>query len=234
MNRGLYSAVSAMQGSERSIQFSANNLANLSTPGFKRTRTMTEQFLTLTDHGVDRTRGTVGSIDFSQGPIDQTGDPYQLALHGEGFFAFESPVGEVLSRHGQLVMAEDGELVSSDGLPVAWERRNGPLDPAGEQLLVREDGVVMQGANQVGTLRLVDYEDRSRLEALTGGYYRAPGNAVEINALGVVHQGAIEQPNLSGIDELVEMVAQQRGYDIASRSVSLISSSYERLNQPSR
>ncbi|QDU86556.1 Flagellar basal-body rod protein FlgG [Planctomycetes bacterium Pla163] len=232
MNRGLYSAISAMRGSERAIQFSANNLANLSTPGFKQTRTVSEQFLALTDHGVDIARGTVGSIDFSQGPIDETGNPFELALEGDGFFAFESPSGEVLSRQGRLVVAEDGELVSPDGLPIAWEERRGPLDPFSTDFSVREDGVVSQDGRELGKLRLVDLQDRSTLVALSNGYYRAPLDAVEINATAVIHQGAVEKPNVSGIEQLVEMVAQQRSYDVASRSVSLISSSYERLNRP--
>lgn len=232
MNRGLYSAISAMRGSERAIQFTANNLANLSTPGFKQTRSVSEQFLALTDHGVDIARGTVGSIDFSPGPIDETGNPFELALEGNGFFAFESPSGEVLSREGRLVVAEDGELVSPDGLPIAWEERNGPLNPLGGEFSVRKDGVVHQGERELGKLRLVDLQNRDSLVALSNGYYRAPPNAVEINATAAVHQGAVERSNVSSIEQLVEMVTQQRSYEVASRSVSLISSSYERLNRP--
>lgn len=234
MNRGLYSAISAMRGSERSIQFAAHNLANLSTPAYKRTRAVAEEFMAMTDHGLDRARGTVGTVDFAQGPIDETGDPFQIALEGEGFLAFESPTGEVLTRYGQLGLTEEGELVSSDGLPVAWERRGGRIDPLGGELTVREDAVVFQGDDEIGTLRLVDLEDRSKLEPLSGGYFRAPASAVEINATAKVHQGALERANLSGIEQLVEMVAQQRAYDVASRSVSLITSSYERLLQIQR
>jgi len=234
MNRGLYSAISAMRGSERSIQFAAHNLANLSTPAYKRTRNVSEEFIALTDHGTARTRGTVGSVDFSQGPIDETGDPFQLALEGDGFFAFESPTGEVLSRYGQMSLTEDGEFTSSEGLPVAWERRGGRIDPFGGELTVREDGVVFQAGDEIGTLRLVDYPDRSVLEPLSAGYFRAPAGAEEINATAKVHQGALERANLSGIEQLVEMVAQQRAYDVASRSVSLITSSYERLLQAQR
>lgn len=234
MNRGLYSAISAMQGSERSIQFAAHNLSNLSTPAYKRTRNVTEEFIALTDHGTDRARGTTGTVDFTQGPIDETGDPFQLALEGDGFFAFEGPTGEVLTRYGQLGLTEDGELVSTEGLPVAWDKRGRQLDPFGGELNVREDGVVFQGDEEIGTLRLVDLADRTLLEPLSGGYYRAPAGAEEINATAKVHQGALERANLSGIEQLVEMVAQQRAYDVASRSVSLITSSYERLFQIQR
>lgn len=232
MNRGLYSAVTAMSAAEQAIQYSAHNLANLSTPAFKRTVTRTQEFTLVTDHGVDRGQKTVGTVAFEQGPIDANGDTHQLALDGPGFFVFEGPTGEVLSRYGGLLVSEEGELTSEDGLPIAWERRGGRLDPFGGEFTVRDDGLVMQGDEEVGNLRVVDFSDYTKLEELSQGYFRAGPEAVEIESTAKVLQGATEGANLSGIQELVEMVAHQRAYDVASRSVSLISDSYQRLNRP--
>ncbi|MEZ5977541.1 MAG: flagellar hook basal-body protein [Planctomycetota bacterium] len=233
MNNGLYSALSAMRASENAIEIVSHNLANLTTPGFKRSNPTMEEFAVVLDGAVQQKTGVRQEVDYSQGPLDIVDDHMKLAMDGPGFFVFDGPTGEVLSRYGGLLVSQDGELTSEEGLPVAWESRSKPIDPYGPTFEVRDDGVVMQDGDELGRLRLVDYADYKSLEQLSEGYFRAPLDLEEIPAAGMVVQGAIERPNVTGISELVEMVGYQRAYDIASRSVAMISESYQRLNRPS-
>ena len=233
MNQGLYTAVGAMRSAEQRIEFTSHNLANLGTPGFKRRAHASSQFRILTDTGEKRAVGTSARQDFQQGPFQRTGSALHVALEGPGFLSVESPDGEIYTRRGELVIDGDGELKAEGGNPVAWERRLGTFDALGDELTIEPDGTVHQGVTQLGRLKLTDFEDYSQLTELTDGYWAAGENARTTNAAATLRQGELEGSNATGIDEMVELIANQRFYDLASRAVRSIDQSYQRLNRPS-
>ncbi len=229
VNRGLYSGVEAMSASERRLDAIALNLANLSVAGYKRRGTATEGFDTALRDKLERHVRTRYAVDFSQGTLSSTGEPYDLALAGPGFFAVETARGEGYSRNGRFHVDENGVLQTSEGFPVAWEGARGTIDPQGPELLVDPDGQVWQDGSQLGRLRLVDFASRAELVPDANGYLHAPARLAEVPHQAEVRQKSLEQANVSAVDEMIALISAQRSFESATRLMSMIERGYQRL-----
>ena len=231
VNVGLYSGISAVRASERRLEAIASNLANVDTPGYKRRATRNFS-IELGD--ARRSRKQVVSaqrIDFSQGNLERTGNPLDLALMGPGFFAVEGKSGEIYTRRGELLSDANGTLTTQEGYPVAWTRGPGRIDPVGLPLTVDEAGVMRQGAVDVGQLKLVDFPALDQLRLDSEGYFRAPVSLDRTEATAEVHQFARERSNVSSVDELVALISTQRSFESATRLMQMLDDSYKRLNR---
>lgn len=235
MTTGLHKAAIAMTGLERRLTTISENLANVSSPGFKRGLQVGESFGTQLNKqaggkAIEPKAG--GHTDFTQGELVRTGELNDLALFGEGFFVIEGPEGELLTRNGSFSVNEQGVLVNNEGFQVAWEERPTNITPVGEApLKVNAQGEVFQGADKLGKLRIVDFEDKQMLEPSAEGYFEAPRRAKEIPSTAVVHQGTLEASNAIGIKEMVGMIEVQRSFEQMARLVSTINESYSRLTR---
>jgi flagellar basal-body rod protein FlgF len=210
----------------------AANLANVSTPAFKRLTTATRSFMLTTDQAKVPTIALEQQIDFSQGELERTGNPTDLALMGNGFFAVDAPSGEIYTRNGSFRLNEEGVLLTSDGYPVVWEGSRGQLDPVGAQIMIDSSGTITQGEKKAGQIKIVDFEDPARLTVGRRSYYIAPPRLARTEASAQVHQGAIERSNVSAVDELVSMIQTQRSFEVASNLMRSIDQTYRRLVQP--
>lgn len=228
MNAGIYSAVSGSVSALIRLDAITNNLANSSTPGFKAERLVQRaaQVGTAPSATAVPTPITRASLetDFSQGPIEPTGNPLDIALSGSGFFVVDGPHGERLTRRGNLSIDAEGFLATSDGARVQGE--NGDLHISDGKLAISPDGSVRAGDLTVGKLRLVTVADPGRLVREGGTSFvagtqnpldAAPG-AVE------VQQGALEGANVSSVANLVALVDTMRGFEAYMRAA-------ERLDQ---
>jgi flagellar basal-body rod protein FlgF len=230
MDNGLYSAAGAMRSGEKRLETIAHNLANVSTRGFKRETTF--------EQAVKSARGgdlqVVASLapDASQGPLEATGNPFDLALDGRGWFAIEEANGRSYTRDGSFKVDDRGTLVTQDGRSVAWKGARGVLRPAGKPVTVDSRGTVRQGDAVVGELDVVDFTDASRLTPNGNGRFTAPDGAQSTTSSARVRQGTIERSNVESMDELVALVAVQRGFESAATAMRTIEQSYSRLNQP--
>lgn len=230
MDNGLYSGVASMRANEKHLEAIAANLANLNTPAYKRLGSVTQAFDVGSGDRKHQEVATRHSIDFTQGVLERNDNPWSLALEGDGFFAVETPGGEAFTRNGSFHVDDKGELLTNEGFPVAWEGARGRLAPVDLPITVDGSGVVKQGANQVGRLKLADFADKQRLELDSEGYYHAPQAAASATPNAVVHQGAVERSNASSVDELVSMIKAQRGFESAASLMRSIDQSYRRLN----
>jgi flagellar basal body rod protein FlgG len=231
MDRGLYMGVAAMRAAEKRMESLAFNLANVSSPAYKRQTTVTRAFEVGTGAQKHTELRAVAQVDFSQGLIERKGDPWSLALEGGGFFAVETPSGEVYTRNGSFHLDAQRELFTAEGHPVAWTTARGRVQPTGEPVSIDGTGRVRQGSVDVGQLKLVDFADASRLRADGQGYWHAPVGLEAREASAVVHQGAVERSNAESIDELVALIKVQRGFESAASVMRSIDQSYRRLNQ---
>ncbi|MCE9593694.1 MAG: flagellar hook basal-body protein [Planctomycetes bacterium] len=229
MDRGLYWGINSMNSAERGLDSIASNLANLSVTGYKRQGTATQSFDVVMRNSVERQIGAHSTVDFSQGALVPTGNSYDLALNGPGFFAIETEGGERFTRNGRFRIDEAGTLLTLDGQPVAWDGGRGTIDVTIDEPQIDGEGVVWQGANRVGQLKLVDFADSSRLVADGASTYRTVGNAKPIARRGEVMQKTLESSNVSAIDEMVAMVAMQRNYESSTRVMTAIDGTYRRL-----
>lgn len=220
-----------MRATERRLETVTANMANLQTPAFKRQSTATHAM--LFGEGVNAASGTktVGYTDFSQGSLERTSNPYDLALLGEGYFAVEGEQGEIYTRNGSFRLNDQGVLLTQEGHQVAWDGARGRIDPAGVSVAIDDAGKVTQGAQLIGRLRVVSFVDQNRLQQLSHGYYEAPADMQADPSEAQVHQGALERSNVNGIDELVAMIALQREHESASRLVESLNASYKRLTR---
>lgn len=225
-----------MSVAEDRIAAITSNLAGAQTPGFKRRATAVhgQQFGAVLGH----TGAVARQVnDYGQGSLETTQQPLDLALMGPGFFEVESPEGPRFTRDGEFRLSLDGNLLSVEGYPVAWQGAAGQLDPAGDAILVDGEGRVLQDGREVGQLRIVQFDELEELRHTRDGYFVAPDGLNRIQAApggdgGVrVIQGALETSNVSPVEELVALITVQRSFEHAAELLRQIDQSYERLIQ---
>jgi flagellar basal body rod protein FlgG len=206
----------------------ANNLANVSTAGFKRRCTNFSSVLDLANQQQAETEQAgelVTSLDFGQGNLNQTGRSLDLAINGKGFFAIETPEGPLYTRNGIFRIGPNGQLVDSQGRTAGGESGaiNVPNNISESQILVLADGTVKAGQNTIGKLRVVDFGDTENKLVPAGlNCYSMPDKEITSAAAKnfVVKQGYLESSNVQIIDELVNMMMVNRLYEANMKLVS--------------
>lgn len=228
MDSGLNTSVGGLTTSERRIEAITQNLANLATTGFKRYMPVTSS----SGSGADAAAETTLVTDWSQGELRRTGNQLDLALDGQGFFEISTPKGPAYTRAGSFRLDEQGVLQNEDGFAVAWDGGSGALEAVGKPIVVDPRGVVMQGGNEIGRLKLVDFDRKDRLQRIGSAAWSAPAGVEPKPAEPSVHQGALEQANANSMDELVSMIVAQRHFENGSTVMRTLDQTYKRLNQP--
>lgn len=230
MDAGLFHASAAMRAGEKRLESIAHNIANVATRGYKRETTFTHA---LSTHRASGTQiSTSSTPDLSQGQLETTGNPLDLALDGRGWFVVENDRGRSYVRDGSFRIDERGSLVTREGLPVAWKGSRATLRAVGEAVVIDVDGKVRQGESTIGQLDVVDVEDPSVLVPVGEGRWIAPPNTRELPSKALVRQGNVESSNVEAMDELVALITIQRSFESAATAVRTIEQSYRRLNQP--
>lgn len=232
MNEGLIQGVTTMRAAEKRLETIAANLANVDSNGFKRTTATIREFERVLRGRTEREISTKLQHNFSQGALRSTGQPYDLALAGEGFFTIEGANGEMYTRDGRFFVDDKGVLQTFEGLPVVWDGARGAIDPAGNTVTVDAEGTVRQGQTQVGKLRLADFEDKTALTVDSRGFFIAQPSAVPKAFVGQVRQGNLELSNVSSVEEMVALIAVQRQFEAGARVMSSIDQTYRRLTSP--
>jgi flagellar basal-body rod protein FlgF len=210
----------------------ANNLANVDTPGFKRDIALHRAFADeLAMLGLPCAGSPMGSrlarsvVDATQGDIVQTEAPLDLALDGEGFFLTEGPRGQFLTRNGRFTRSRDGELVTHAGLRVLGEK--GPLKLPAGPVQVAESGNVYVGAQLVDRLRIVLPSGTSEM-AKVGDSLMAAGTAPAGGKVRV-RQGCYERSNVTAIAELSSMMLGLRRFEASQKALTAQDASLEQL-----
>lgn len=221
-----------MAAQQQRLDSISANLANVGTVGYKRGVTAAHEIELDRPHGKVRAITTLAQVDFTQGNLQRTGRDLDLALFGDGFFAIDGPDGEAYTRDGSLHMTEGGVLVSEQGFPVAWEQLSGAIDPVGMPVTIDEGGNVRQGAQNIGQLRVVDFPDKSQFRRDRLGFWQAPQGVQPQVSDAKVHQGALEESNANGVEEMVDMISVQRSFEVVAKIFQAIDQTYERLTRP--
>ncbi|MCI5064370.1 flagellar hook-basal body protein [bacterium] len=245
MDRGTYSAASAGMLQLRKLELVNNNLANLSTPGFKGQYLISRQaeFEDSLASAIDstapfaradqeRTPGvkTVASAtDFSIGPIERTGNPLHAALRNPNeFFVINSPEGPVYTRAGNFTLDAEGRFITQDGFPVQGD--GGELIVGQGIPEISSGGIITVsglpgGINQsAGRLRVVQFDDPSGLERIGSNRFRLPGGGDAPNPVPIptVVPGSLEQANVSAVQAIVELISASRGFELYTKSAQSI------------
>ena len=215
-------ALSFQTGLRRKIDILANNVANLSTTGFKAERVMFVEHLT-------RSRGVEGQIiprlhyvrdiatriDPREGPIAKTGNPLDMAIQSGGYFVIESPEGELYTRNGHFNVDNTGQLVNQAGNPVLTDA-DAPIvfAPEDTQIMVSRDGTVSTNNGELGKLKIVQFGNEQKLNRVQGAQFSSNENDPPVPVeQPIIIQGALEGSNVESLIEMTELINLHRTYD---------------------
>ena len=222
MENALLIGLSRQVALQRELDVVANNIANLNTTGFKADGSIFEEFLmpVARESGFAGKDGRLSFVqdratwqDFSQGPVQQTGNPLDVAIDGEGFLAVQTPRGERYTRNGALQINAAGELVTSEGYKVLGDGGPIVLQPQDRDVSIGRDGSISVAAGSRGRLRLVNFAQPQQLKKDGTSTFVAPtGVRPEASTTTHVIQGAIEKSNVRGVLEMTRMIDVTRTY----------------------
>ncbi len=225
MLRGIERLANDMKARILGQELIANNLANVNTAGFKSQRA----FKAILNESVSASNTTLRLYtSFEQGPIEQTDRPLDVAINGEGFFVIQTPYGERYTRCGAFTLSQSGILTTLSGEPVLGN--GGPIPIDGQQVTIGKDGTIYVDGDEVGTLRIVRFEDPQGLLREGNRFAAGKQPPIPINPEETeIIQGALERSNVNPIDEMVEMINLHRNFETAQRSIKLQDQSARQL-----
>ena len=247
MDPALRAAASGMMAQQRRTEIIANNLANVNTPGFKRSRAHFEDLLYQTVQGqqvqgdpdmqtapaIQVGRGTrLAGVQrlHQQGPLEDTGRNMDVAIEGEGFYQIQLPDGSTAyTRDGSFQISDQGVLVTNSGYAVQPPVR---IPPGSSELVISSTGIVSVRRGQdmvpteIGRLELARFANPSGLFSM-GQNLLAPtaasGQPVvgfpNDDGMGRLQQGSLEGSNVEIVQEMVEMITSMRAYEINSKAI---------------
>ncbi len=249
MVRSMYTAATGMEAQQLYMDVISNNLANVNTSSYKRQKLEFHDLMyqSLREPGVRNVEGGMApsGIDvglgvrvastqriFEQGSMNQTGNHFDLAIQGEGFYQISLPDGGfAYTRDGQFKLSSDGTMVTSDGFVFYPEI---VLPEGAQEFAVNADGMVAvrlpgeETSTEIGQIEVVRFINPAGLKALGQNLYVVSDASGEpiislpgTEGTGTVMQGYVETSNVQIVDEMVNMISAQRAYEIVSKSIQV-------------
>ena len=266
MQEAAFSGVFAALSAEHRLNYIANNLANSGTSGYKQDHLAFKDTMIQFAHDqimepmatvrskplfpdpqiAARTRIAAKKTAVSQGTLQFTGNPLDMAISGEGFFRVRSPHGDYLTRNGAFCQTADGSLVTKQGWPVVGRGGGAIAIPEGTRTVhLSPEGRIFADGEEVGALELVSVSDLDALEKLGGNLYRLregaeaeEGDALADNPGILVNQGFLEASNVNVVTEMVKMIEVQRQFEayqkVIQTSDALDREAHQKVGRTSR
>jgi flagellar basal-body rod protein FlgG len=263
MIRALYSAASGMKAQQMNVDNIANNLANASTTGYKMRRAQFQDLMyqsmvqpgsaagqqTVIPTGLQvglGTRASSNEIVFTEGSFSETDNPLDMAIQGNGFFQVTQPSGDLAyTRSGTFQLDKNGNMVTSSGDALQPQIT---IPPQALTIMIATDGTVsytmpnQTASQQAGQIMLAGFQNPAGMNSLGQNLYTptdasgdptvgTPGGP---EGLGSLLQGYVEQSNVSVVDEFVNLIVAQRGYEANSKVVQAADNMYQEVNNLSK
>ena len=259
MINSLWISKTGMEAQQMQLDVISNNLANVSTNGFKRANAVFEDLMyqNLRQTGANSSeqsqlptglqvglgvRTVATSRSFSQGALQQSGNKLDVAVQGNGFFQVTMPDGTTnYTRDGSFQVDSQGRLVTATGLPIA----NGVTVPSNATgITVSGDGIVTASIpgtttpQNIGTIALASFINPAGLDPKGGNLYAESAASGQpnsgtpgANGMGTLMQGYVETSNVNVVQELVTMIQTQRAYEMNSKAVQTSDQMLQKLGQ---
>ena len=237
MDNTSYIALSRQMALWKQMNIVSNNVANMNTAGYKQDNALFTSYINQTPDAAG-----VGAApqfftmdfgdfqDFGEGAFKNTGNTFDLAIKGDGFFCIETRDGEKYTRKGQFTLNEDGALTTTDGDFVMSEN-NTPLffAPGETEITISESGDVMTENGVIGRLKIAQFADNQKLLKTSGVLFdNREGNAVVFGSGNYrIAQGMVEASNVNAVAEMTNLVNIQRSYDYVQQ---MIDEEHDRLS----
>lgn len=249
MYQGFYNLTSGMLTQNRNLNVISNNMVNIQTPGYKRDKmvstTFQEEMLYRTGkrykenpeplattskiRAADRTY-----VSYEQGGFEETDGIFDFALSGEGFFVVNTPIGTAYTRNGSFRVDDEGYLslnsvgrvLGTDGQPIQIDNENFTVSSQGVLRVIEtsgdgeEDGEVETTVRELGTLRIVDFEDYEQLHKEDYGVYTTNQAAREVENPSVLWK-MLERSNVDMMEEMTSMITAQRALQSAAQVLKM-------------
>ena len=240
MTRGLYTAYTGMINEQKRLDIISNNLANSATIGYKEENVTSRSFkdymmMKIRDGSnafIDEPVGKVNPgvkigetyMDWGQGSLRETGNTYDLAIQGNGFFTMRVTDANGNSsikytRCGTFKCTKDGFIVDAEGNHLQGSGGDLVVPVEANEIVVREDGSVFADGVLIDTIQITDFEDYDYLELYGDNMYNAVDGATIIGSTAVIEQGFTEQSNVNVISEMVSMITITRAYEAGQKMI---------------
>jgi flagellar basal-body rod protein FlgG len=246
MVRALWTSASGMEAQQMNLDVIANNLANVNTSGFKKSSIQFQEMMydtakapgsSTSDSSTAPTGVQVGygskpvatERNFTQGNLQQTGNTYDVAIQGTGFYKLTLPDGtNAYTRDGSFLVNSDGQIVTNQGYILTGA---GTVDPKATNVAIGSDGTISATVNnatvKISPITISNFPNPEGLNSMGQNLYQetqASGNAIDgqtpgTNGLGTLSQGYIETSNVQVVEEMVNMIQAQRAYEINSKAI---------------
>ena len=219
MENSIYIGLSRQVALRRQLDVVANNIANMSTPGFKGQDVLFQQYMVgkggndsysmVSDYGSYR--------DTRPGPVSRTDNPLDVAIEGDGFLVVETAQGPRYTRSGRMTIGADRQLVDSNGLPILGEG-DAPIEipENATEITIAPDGTISNVDEQIGRLRVVRFERQQFLAEEGRGLFSSTEPPQPVQNVRV-HQGSLESSNVRPVIEMTRMIELQRQYQSTQR-----------------
>lgn len=233
---GLYTGASSMmsQGDYQSVI--ARNLANINTVGYKKNVAVFQSYIsqsqdtTNTTQGIGSSLGTIAT-DFSQGALEYTGNDLDISIKGDGFFAIKTNDGICYTRKGQFMLSRDMKIITPEGWYLLGNGGEIQVPQNTKSIMVKENGSISVDGKEIGKVKVVNVSDLTTLEPVGGCAYKlsdkaqVPEDAKDVK---IAHR-YLERSNVNAIDELVNMIANMRGYQYGYKVTESIDDTLKKL-----
>lgn len=235
MDSGYYAACAGLLARSQALDIAAGNLANSGTAGYRAERDTFQSALLGPDalrSQLDQTINNFGvlggsQLDLGQGALTPTGNPLDLAIQGDGFFAIRTQQGIRYTRDGQLLRAQNGALTTQAGEPVLDARSQPIVVPAGA-IVVGSDGTVSVDGAIAGRMALFGFPSGASLTAEGASRYAAADGITPAAATGTLHQGSLEASNQDVVQGSLQLVLMQRQAEMMQKAVSIFSNDLDK------
>lgn len=236
MDSGLYAACTALVARTAALDTLANNMANVSTAGFRGRHNVFSSILAAksnpqlsvlnqdaNDYGV--LSGT--RLDNTQGSLERTNNDLDVAIEGPGYLTVQTGTGPAYTRGGNLHVSPQGQLVTAAGDPVMGDK--GPISILGAPVSISADGTISTNGAISGRLSLVEFAPSVDLQNGSGNYFTAPEGVKPTAATSsLLHQGMIESSNVNPVTSVVELISAQREVETMRRVLTMFNSEMDK------
>jgi flagellar basal-body rod protein FlgF len=226
MDNSFMVGLSAQRVLQQRMDMTANNLANMTTAGFKTERLVTRELSEnpAAAHDIPNEIAFVDSWmlqrDFTTGPLEQTGNPLDLAIDGEGFFVVQTRAGEAYTRDGRFEVNELGQVVTRSGELVLGNGGPITIDPNAGEFSISREGTLVQNNAEVDTFRTVAFNTPGALEKVGNNLWRATDEQPRPPQNSKIAAGFVEGSNVNAVAELTQMIEISRAYQSVSKLIS--------------
>jgi len=237
MDSGFYAAMTGLVARTQALDTAAGNLANAQTPGYRAEREYFRSVLLgpdAFDSQLGRTVNNYGllggdRLNLAQGSLQQTGNPLDLAIEGEGFFQVQSQNGPRYTRDGSFHRSERGQLVTSDGSPVLSPSGQIISVPPGE-VTVGTNGAISVSGGVAATVGVFTFAAGVQLTPEGANRYVAPTSATPtLSKNAAIHEGAIESANQDVIQGSLDLIVMQRQAEMMQKALTVFHTEFNKI-----